>query len=56
MMVVVGSMRSAGALHILLQSGKSTLRAGDIARLQRSLERLKIVPQRVVLAGRIARR
>ena len=56
MMVVVGSMRSAGTLHILLQSGKGTLRAGDIARLQRSLERLKIVPERAVLAGRTARR
>ena len=54
-MAVVGSMRSAGTLHILLQSGKGTLRAGDVTRLQRSLERLKIIRERAVLAGRIAR-
>ena len=55
-MEVVGSMRSGGTLHILLQSGKGTLRAEDISRLQRSLERLKIVRERAGLARRIPRR
>lgn len=55
-MMVMGAARGPGALHILLQGGKGTLRTGKIARLQSALERPKIGANLAGLAGRIAGR
>ena len=55
-MMVMGPMRRLGALHILLQAGKGTLRTRKVTRLQGALERLEIGANLAGRTGRIAGR